>query len=122
MEKQKINLCNIRYKNSMQPIDWAYYTKFYPEKAKAIRELRIDTGVSLSEGKDVIEEIFARFERGEVQQRPADAESPYKAPDVNYGEGLKKAGKGVGCCLFSIFYIIFRAIFSLTGKYSGKRK
>ena len=104
MEKQKINLCNIRYKNSMQPIDWAYYTKFYPEKAKAIRELRIDTGVSLSEGKDVIEEIFARFERGEVQQRPADAESPYKAPDVNYGEGLKKREKAwvAACFLYFI--------------------
>ena len=35
MENKKINLYNIRYKNSMQPIDWAYYTKFYPEKVKA---------------------------------------------------------------------------------------
>lgn len=66
MENKKINLYNIRYRNSMQPIDWAYYTKFYPEKVKAIKELRMDTGISLKDGKDVIEEIFARLERGEV--------------------------------------------------------
>ena len=122
MENKKINLYNIRYKNSMQPIDWTYYTKFYPEKAKAIQALRIDTGLSLKEGKDVIDEIFERLERGEVQQRPANAEAPYKEPDVSYGDGLKNVGKGAGCCLFSIFYIIIGVIFSLAGINIGKKR
>lgn len=122
MENKKINLYNIRYKDSMKPIDWTYYTKFYPEKTKAIQALRIDTGLSLKEGKDVVDEIFARLEHGEIQQRPANAEAFYKAPDVSYGEDLKKAGKVTGCCLFSVFYIIFGVIFNLTGKYSGKKR
>ena len=122
MENKKINLYNIRYKDSMQPIDWTYYTKFYPEKAKAIQALRIDTGLSLKEGKDVIDEIFARLERGEVQQRPANAEAPYKEPDVSYGEGLKNVGKGAGCCLFSIFYIMIGVVFSLAGINIGKKR
>ena len=90
MENKKINLYNIRYKNSMQLIDWAYYTKFYPEKVKAIKELRMDTGISLKDGKDAVEEIFARLERGEVQQRPANAEAPYKEPEVSSGEGIRE--------------------------------
>ena len=122
MENKKINLYNIRYKNSMQPIDWAYYTKFYPEKVKAIKELRMDTGISLKDGKDAVEEIFARLERGEVQQRPANAEAPYKEPEVSSGEGLKNVGKGAGCCLFSIFYIIIGVVFSLAGINIGKKR
>ena len=122
MENKKINLYNIRYNDSMQPIDWAYYTKFYPEKAKAIKVLRMDTGISLKDGKDAVEEIFARLERGEVQQRPANAEAPYKESEVYSGEGLKNAGKGAGCCLFSIFYIIIGVIFSLAGINIGKKR
>ena len=122
MENKKIDLYNIRYKDSMKPIDWTYYTKFYPEKTKAIQVLRLDTGLSLKEGKDVIDEIFARLERGEVQQRPANAEAPCKEPDISYGEGLKNVGKGAGCCLFSIFYIIIGVIFSLAGINIGKKR
>lgn len=122
MENKKIDLYNIRYKDSMKLINWTYYTKFYPEKTKAIQVLRLDTGLSLKEGKDVIDEIFARLERGEVQQRPANAEAPYKEPDISYGEGLKNGGKGAGCCLFSIFYIIIGVIFSLAGINIGKKR
>lgn len=122
MENKKINLYNIRYKNSMQPIDWAYYTKFYPEKSKAIQALRDDTGLSLTDAENVIKEIFARLERGEVQQRPANAEASYKKPEVSSGEGLKNAGKGAGCCLFSIFYIIIGVVFSLAGINIGKKR
>ena len=122
MENKKIDLYNIRYKDSMKLIDWTYYTKFYPEKTKAIQVLRLDTGLSLKEGKDVIDEIFARLERGEVQQRPANAEAPYKEPDISYGEGLKNVGKGAGCFLFSIFYIIIGVVFSLAGINIGKKR
>lgn len=122
MENKKIDLYNIRYKDSMKPIDWTYYTKFYPEKTKAIQALRLDTGLSLKEGKDVVDEIFARLERGEVQQRPAKAEAPYKEPDISYGEGLKNVRKGAGCYLFSIFYIIIGVIFSLAGINIGKKR
>lgn len=122
MENKKIDLYNIRYKDSMKLIDWTYYTKFYPEKTKAIQVLRLDTGLSLKEGKDVIDEIFARLERGEVQQRPANAEAPYKEPEVSSGEGLKNAGKGAVCCLFSIFYIIIGVVFSLAGINIGKKR
>ena len=76
----------------------------------------------MKEGKDVVDEIFARLERGEVQQRPANAEAPYKEPDISYGEGLKNVGKGAGCCLFSIFYIIIGVIFSLAGINIGKKR
>ena len=122
MENKKINLYNIRYKDSMKPIDWAYYTKFYPERVKAIQVLRDDTGLSLTDAENVIKEIFARLERGEVQQRPANAEASYKEPEVSSGEGLKNAGKGAGCCLFSIFYIIIGVVFSLAGINIGKKR
>lgn len=117
-----MNLSNIYYKDSMQPIDWTYYPKFYPEKVKAIKELRLDTGLSLKDAKEVIEEIFARLERGEVAKCAPDTESPYQKPEKPRGEGLKKAGKVGGGCLFFIVYIIFGVIFSLTGRYSRKRR
>lgn len=43
--------------------------KTEPNKAQAIQQLRLDTGLSLSEGKDVIDEIFARRELGEVEKQ-----------------------------------------------------
>ena len=43
--------------------------KTEPNKAQVIQQLRLDTGLSLSEGKDVIDEIFARGERGEVEKQ-----------------------------------------------------
>jgi ribosomal protein L7/L12 len=43
--------------------------KTEPNKAQAIQKLRLDTGLSLSEGKDVIDEIFARVERDEVEKQ-----------------------------------------------------
>ena len=120
-EPKKVNLYTVRYKNSMQPIDWIYYTKFYPNKAQAIQQLRLDTGLSLSEGKDVIDEIFARVERGEVEKLPSNMESTYQKPRNSSNEGLKTAGKTTGCCLFGIFYIFFGVIFKLTSSYSKKR-
>lgn len=44
-------------------------TKTEPNKAQAIQQLRLDTVLSLSEGKDVIDEIFARVERGEFEKQ-----------------------------------------------------
>lgn len=43
--------------------------KTEPNKAQAIQQLRLGTGLSLSEGKDVIDEIFARVERGEFEKQ-----------------------------------------------------
>jgi ribosomal protein L7/L12 len=43
--------------------------KTEPNNAQAIQQLRQDTGLSLSEGKDVIDEIFARVERDEVEKQ-----------------------------------------------------
>lgn len=43
--------------------------KTEPNKAQAIQQLRLDTSLSLSEGKDVIDEIFARVERGEFEKQ-----------------------------------------------------
>ena len=43
--------------------------KTEPNNAQAIQQLRQDTGLSLSEGKDVIDEIFARVDRGEVEKQ-----------------------------------------------------
>lgn len=120
-EPKKVNLYTVRYKNSMQPIDWKYYTMFYPNKSKAIQQLRLDTGISLSEGKDVVDEIYARVERGEVDVRPLNKEASYQNTKASSNEGLKTAGKTTGCCLFGIFYIIFGVIFKLTSSYSKKR-
>ena len=53
----------------MQPVDWKYYTKFYPDKAKAIYQLRLDTGLTLKEAKEIIDEIFLKIENGEVERR-----------------------------------------------------
>ena len=74
---KKIDLYSIYYKNSMKPIDWKYYTKFYPEKAKAIQALRLDTGLSLTDAKAVMDEIFSRLEKGQVEKQPSNAESTY---------------------------------------------
>ena len=77
-KKEKIiDLYSLRYRNSMKLIDWVYYTKFYPEKTKAIKAIRLDTGISLAEGKAAIEEIFARIERGEVKLIEANTENKY---------------------------------------------
>lgn len=43
--------------------------KTEPNKAQAIQQLRLDTVLSLSEGKDVLDEIFARVERGEFKKQ-----------------------------------------------------
>lgn len=135
-ENKKINLYNIRYKNSMKPIDWAYYTKFYPEKLEAIRELWLDTGLGLKEAKEVVEEIFARLEKGEVEQRKANAEhdpsKKYDRLDYNYGEykginsttkeAMKKCSILTGFCLLAIPYIIIGVIFNLAGIDFGKKR
>ena len=104
-QNKQVNLHNIRYKNSMKPIDWAYYTKFYPEKTKAIQALRLDTGLGLKEAKEVVEEIFARLEKGEVEKRKVNAEyqapknqhahyyNEYQGVDAATKEDLKKSRK-----------------------------
>ena len=119
---KKIDLYRIYYKNSMKPIDWKYYTKFYPEKAKAIQALRLDTGLSLTDAKAVMDEIFSRLEKGQVEKQPSNAEPSYQPSKESYKEDLKTAGKVTGCCLFGIIYIFFGAIFKLTSEYSGKRR
>lgn len=119
---KKINLYNIRYKDSMNPIDWKYYTKFYPEKARAIQALRLDTDLSLTDAKFVIEEIFSRLEQGQIEKQPSNAEHTSQPSKKSSNEDLKTTGKVTGCCLFSIIYIFFGAIFKLTSEYSGKRK
>ena len=135
-QNKQVNLHNIRYKNSMKPIDWVYYTKFYPEKTKAIQALRLDTGLGLKEAKEVVEEIFARLEKGEVEKRKVNAEyqapknqqahyysdSEYQGVDAATKEDLKKAGRVTGCCLLAIPYIFFGVIFKLVEMYSGKKR
>ena len=61
MENKKINLYNIRYKNSMKPIDWSYYTKFFPDRDRAVQALCMDTDLKKSEANDVVTEIFGRL-------------------------------------------------------------
>ena len=130
------NLYTIRYKNSMQPIDWVHYTKFYPEKTKAIQMLRLDTGLGLKEAKDVVDEIFSRLERGEVEQRKPNAEyDPSKHP-IEYNDfesslfqgsssaandELKAVGKGIGCGCFTIVYFCISLIFKLAGIGTGRK-
>ena len=135
---KKINLYSIRYKNSMEPVDWKYYTKFYPNNAKAIQQLRLHTGLGLKEAKEVVDEIFARVERGEVERRVDNTEYSQAAYDNykkvnreetrNYYDNTEwkkvgaAAGKGIGCGCFTILYLIFGTIFTLTGNYSKKRR
>ena len=119
---KKIDLYRIYYKNSMKPIDWKYYTKFYPEKAKAIQALRLDTGLSLTDAKSIMDEIFLKVEQGQVKKQPSNAETAYQPSKESSNENLKTAGKVTGCCLFSIIYTFFGAIFKLTSEYSGKRR
>ena len=125
-KKEKVvDLNSIRYENSMQPIDWAYYTKFYPEKLQAIKEIRLDTGISLAEGKAAIEEIFARLERGEIEQREANAEN--KAVEyINESEStsdgtLKAIGKGALFTGGLLAYVGLGIIAKLTSDYMKKK-
>ena len=104
--------------------------------AKAIQALRLDTGLGLKEAKEVVEEIFARLEKGEVEQRKANAEydasKKYRGADYNYvehrgmdpatKEDLKKAGRVTGCCLLAIPYIFLAVIFKLAGIDLGKKR
>ena len=122
---KNINIYSIRYKNSMKPIDWTYYTKFYPEKAKAIYALRFDTGLDLTDAKDVVEEIFTRLERGEAEQRESNAECKIKnysnrALFPRNGE-LKKMGKGALIIGGLTTYMGLGAIAKLTSKYMKKK-
>ena len=132
----KMDLYNIRYKNSMEPIDWGYYTKFYPEKVKAIHALRLDTNLDLKDAKEVVEEIFARLERGEVEQRKANAEhvasKKEKQFNCNYEEyntintytekTSRNSSVHLGCCLLAIPYIAIGIIFNLAGINVGKKR
>lgn len=129
---KSINLYQIRYKDSMKPIDWRYYTKFYPAKTKAIQGLRLDTGLGLAVAKEAVEEIFARLERGEVEKVPANTEYDAKmyakdlhdsaSSDTSAQADLKKVGQGIGCGCIAIIYIFFRVIFNLAMPTKGKRR
>ena len=135
---KKINLYSIRYKNSMQPVDWKYYTKFYPNKPKAIQQLRLHTGLGLKEAKEVVDEIFARVERGEIERQEDNTEYSQAAYDNCYEMSREEkgsyydndewktvgtaVGKGIGCGCFTVLSIFFGTIFTLTGNYSKKRR
>ena len=136
---KKINLYSIRYKNSMQPVDWKYYTKFYPNKPKAIQQLRLHTGLGLKEAKEVVDEIYLKVENGEVERRADNTVYSQAAYDkhaqmrredmMTYSsqkrEKVKKSGptigQGIGCGCFTILYIFFGTIFKVTSNYSKKR-
>ena len=114
--EKNVDLYSIRYKNSMKPVDWTYYTKFYPNKPNAIQALRLDTGLGLAEAKDVIDEIFARLNRGEVKQREANAEHVIE-PNTTTKDTLKKAGKGAAAVGGLTAYFGLGVIAKLTSKY-----
>ena len=131
VNNKKINLYNIRYKNSMKPIDWSYYTKFFPDRDRAVQALCMDTDLKNSEANDVVTEIFGRLINGEVEQRRANAEYSGTRYNSSYNDYSTKTssfdsssniGKGIGCGCFSILYLFFGAIFSLVGIYHGKKK
>lgn len=113
---KSIDLYSIRFKNSMKPIDWTYYTKFYPNKTKAIQVLRLDTGLGLADAKVVVEEIFARLNRGDVEQRETNAEHIVESnrPKVS---NLKKVGKGAVVAGGLATYMGLGVIAKLTSKY-----
>ena len=123
IKKQPINLYNIRRKNSMQPIDWRYYTGFYPEKEVAATALHMDTDLSMEEAREVIDEIYNRVERGEVeiQERSTRYFGDCNS-DVEFKEDMKNVGKGVGCGGLVVIYIFLSAIFSLAGVTSGRKR
>lgn len=99
--------------------DYSKYLKHYPNKSLAIKDYRLDTGAGLSEAKDVMDIVFARYEAtGERVQRPpkfADSNRDYGT--VNSNADSKHTGLKFGCCLFSIFYLLFVPIIKLTKKY-----
>ena len=86
--------------------------------------MRLDTGLSLSEAKAVVEEIFARLERGEINQREVFAENISKKgvydSDVSVKDGLKKAGKGALVVGGLAAYMGLGVIGKLTSKYIKK--
>ena len=136
-EEKKIDLYTIRYKNSMKPIDWGYYTKYYPEKVQAIYALRLDTNLSLADAQAVIEEIFDRIERGEVSKREIPVDDPqekkrrdeyaktitdnyYGDNNSSVGKGIKAAGKGMLVAGGLTAYFGLGVIAKLTSKYMKK--
>ena len=105
-----------------QADDYRNYSKYlqhYPNKSLAIKEYRLDTGAGLSEAKDVMDIVFARYEAmGErVQRLPKFADSNHDYRSVNSNADSKHIGLKFGCCLFSIFYLLFAPIIKLTKKY-----
>ena len=126
MEKRKVvDLYSIRYKNSMKPIEWTYYTKFYPQKSDAIYALRLDTELNLTEAKAVVEEIFSRVERGEVELCEANTENHVKEyvreSKSSSKRTLKAVGKGVVAVGGLTAYFGIGVIAKLTSKYMKKK-
>lgn len=131
MENKKVDLYSLKYKNSRKPIDWTYYTQFYPNITEAIKVLRLDTGLGLKDAKDVIDEIFRRIEKEEIKlQKSAVDNSEVEAARhedkligaENRKKAAKTVGKGVGLGIFTIGYTFFGTIFKLTEMYSGKKR
>ena len=56
----------IHKKKEQKSVD--YYSKFYPHKVIAIKELRLDTGMGLAEAKNVIEELFSKIDAENEKQ------------------------------------------------------
>lgn len=102
--------------------DYRSYSKYlqhYPNKSLAIKDYRLDTGAGLSEAKDVMDIVFARYEAtGEKVQRPPKfANSNRDNRTVNSNGNSNHTGAKWGCCLFAIFYLLFAPIIKLAKKY-----
>lgn len=120
---------------SINNLEWGYYGKFYPQKVLAIKELRLDTGMSLKDAKDIIDELFDKIE-AQVENNVDDAmkqsiKSPYTYEAFEREKNLynqrnvkrrkpqnmkventktvnrKEENSGSGCCLVSLLLLVF---------------
>lgn len=99
--------------------DYSKYLQYYPQKAAAIKEYRLDTGASLREAKDVMDIVFARYKStGQMVQIPAKFADDYQ---YRVEKPANHTGLRIGCGLSLLGYLLFGPIIVLTKKYMGKK-
>ena len=97
--------------------DYSKYLKYYPNKSLAIRDYRLDTGVSLREGKQVIDEIFACYEStGEKMQKEPQCVREHQER-IDEKKESNYTGLKIGCGLFLLLKLLFGPIVKVTKKY-----
>ena len=96
---------------------FASYMQYYPDKPKAIRRLRIDTGMGLAEAKQIVDSLF-----DDCEETCAPRDAKASARQENAQHIANTVARGIGMAALATGYLGFRVIGMLTKRYSGRRR